>query len=75
MTGESRGFSRVVAGSLGFVSIYDGELREPPMLPKRSPVSIRVAMGSVDCFRVTAGQSGINSRRRVNLKVFLKLRQ
>ena len=75
MTGESRGFSRVVAGSLGFVSIYDGELREPPMLPKRSPVSIRVAMGSVDGFRVTAGQSGINSRRRVNLKVFLKLRQ
>ena len=75
MMGESHGFSRAAAQRVGFLSSYDEELREPPMLPKRSPVSIRVAMGSVDCFRVTAGQSGLNSRRRVNLKVFLKLRQ
>ena len=75
MTGESRDFSRVVAGSLGFVSIYDGELREPPVLPKRSPVSIRVARGAGDCSRVTAGESGLNSQRRGNLKVLVELRQ
>ena len=71
MMGESRGFSRVAGGSLGFLSSYNGELRESPVLPQRSPVSIPVAMGSVDCFRVTAGESGLNSCRRVNLKIFL----
>ena len=75
MMGESRGFSRVAAGSLGFLSSYNGELREPPVLPQRSPVSIPVEMGSVDCFGVMAGESGLNSCRRVNLKVFLELRQ
>ena len=75
MMGESRGFSRVAAGSLGFLSSYNGELREPPVFPQRSPVSIPVEMGSVDCFRVMAGESGLNSCRRVNLKVFLELRQ
>ena len=29
MTGESRGFSRPVARRVGFLSSYDGELREP----------------------------------------------
>ena len=40
MIEESRGFSRVLAGSLGFLSSYNWELREPPVLPQRSPVSI-----------------------------------
>ena len=40
ITGDSRGFSRVVAGSLGFLLSYDGELREPLVLPQESPVSI-----------------------------------
>ena len=40
-------FSRVVAGSLAFLSSYDGELREPLVLSQGSPVSIRVARGSV----------------------------
>ena len=46
MPGESRGFSRVAAGSVGFLSNSDGELRERLVLPQRSPVSIRVAGGS-----------------------------
>ena len=75
MIEESRGFSRVLAGSLGFLSSYNWELREPPMLPQRSPVSIPIAMGTWDSSRVTVGESGLNSRRRVNLKVFLELWQ
>ena len=46
MTGESHVFSRVAVGSLGFLSIYDWELREPLVLPQGSPVFIRVARGS-----------------------------
>ena len=46
MTRESRGFSRVAAGSVGFLSSYNGELREPLVLPQGSPVSIRVVRGS-----------------------------
>ena len=42
MTGEPRGFSRVVAGFLS----YDGDLREPPMLAQGTPISIRGAGGS-----------------------------
>ena len=45
MTGESHGFSQVEAGSLGFLSSYDGELREPLVLPQGSQVSIQIAMG------------------------------
>ena len=43
MTEESRVFSRAAAGSLGFLTSYDGKLRDPPVLPK-SPVSIRVVL-------------------------------
>ena len=46
VTGESPGFFRVVAGGLGFLSRYHGELREPLVLPRGSQVSIRVARGS-----------------------------
>ena len=46
MPGESRGFSQVAAGSVGFLLNSDGELRERLVLPQRSPVSIRVAGGS-----------------------------
>ena len=75
MTEKSCGFSRVAVVSLGFLSSYDGELREPPVFPQRSPVSIPIAMGTWDSSRVTVGESGLNSRRRVNLKVFLELWQ
>lgn len=42
----SRGFSRVVVGSLGFLSSCDGDLRDPLMLPPRSRVSSCVARGT-----------------------------
>ena len=42
MRGEPRDISRVLAG---FWS-YDGELREPLVLPQGSPISIRVVRGS-----------------------------
>ena len=40
--GEPRVFSRGIAG----FSSYDRELREPFILPQRSPIFIRVARGS-----------------------------
>ena len=46
MTGESHGFSRAETCRVGFLSSYDGELREPLMWPQGSPVSIRVVKGS-----------------------------
>ena len=46
MPGESRGFSRVAAGSVGFLSNSDGELRERLVLPQGSPVSSGIARGS-----------------------------
>ena len=45
LRGESPGFSRVVAGNLGFLSSYIGDLRDPLVLPQESPVSIPVAKG------------------------------
>ena len=46
MTGESHGFFQAVARRVGFLSSYDGELREPLVWPQGSSVSIRVARGS-----------------------------
>ena len=40
MMGESRGFSRAAMQRMGFLSSYDGELREPLVWPQGSPVSI-----------------------------------
>ena len=40
LRGESPGFSRVEAGNLGFLSSYDGELRDPLVWPQESPVSM-----------------------------------
>ena len=49
---ESLGFFRVAAGSLGFLSSCNGDLREPLMLPQ----------GSQDSFRVLRGSAGLLSR-------------
>ena len=43
MTGKPRGFFRVAAG----FSSYDGELRMSLVLAQGSPISMRVATGSV----------------------------
>ena len=40
-------FSRVAAGSLAFLSSYEGELREPLVLSQGSPVCSQVVRGSV----------------------------
>ena len=45
LMGESPGFSRVQAGSLGFLSSCDGDLTDPLVLPQESQVSVRVARG------------------------------
>ena len=45
LRGESSGFSRVAAGNLRFLSSYDGDLRDPLVLPQESPVFMRVARG------------------------------
>ena len=47
MTGELCGFFQAGALSVGFLSNYDGELREPLLWPQESFVSIRVVRGSV----------------------------
>ena len=43
---ESCGFSRGLAGSLGFHSSCDGDLRVPLLLPQGSQVSFRVVTGT-----------------------------
>ena len=45
LRGESPGFSQILAGNLGFLSSYDGDLRDPLVWPQESPVSMRVARG------------------------------
>ena len=75
LTGESPGLSRVAAGGLGFLCRYHRELREPLVLPQGSQVSIQVARPAQECSRVMAGESGLNSHGKGNLKVFLELRQ
>ena len=47
MTGKSQGFSRAAAQCVGFLSSYNGELRELLLWPQGSPVSIRVVSGRV----------------------------
>ena len=41
LRGESPGFSRVAAANLGFLSSYDGDLRDPLVGQQESPVSMR----------------------------------
>ena len=45
LRGESRGFSRIASGRLGFLSSCDGDLRDLFVLPQESQVSVRVARG------------------------------
>ena len=45
LKGESPGFSQVAAANLGFLSSYDGDLRQTLVWPQESPVSMRVVRG------------------------------
>ena len=44
LRGESPGFSRVAAANLGFLSSYDGDLRNPLLGTQESPVSMRIVI-------------------------------
>ena len=55
MTGESRGFSRVAVGGLGFLSRYHREVREPLVLPQGSQVSIRLVRVSASALESRQG--------------------
>ena len=46
LRGESRGVSRVVEGSFGFLSSCDWDHREPLMLPQGSQASFHVVRGT-----------------------------
>ena len=61
---ESPGFSRVVAGNLGFLSSSNGDLRDTLVLPQEIQVSMRFARGL----------SKYHSRRCRGLCPHLKLR-
>ena len=50
LTGESSDFSRVVAGSLVFLSSCDGELSESFVLPQESQISFQVVSRSMLLF-------------------------
>ena len=55
LRGESPDFSQVVAGNLGFLLSYDGDLRDSLVLPQESQVSMLVRGFSVflsSCCRV-----------------------
>ena len=43
--GESPGVSRDAAANLGFLSIYNGDIRDLLLLPQESPVSMRFVRG------------------------------
>ena len=45
LRGESPCFSRVAAANLGFLSSYNGDLRDLLVGPQESPVAMRVARG------------------------------
>ena len=75
LRGESRGFSRVVAGSFGFLSTCDGALRETLLLTQRSQDSFELRGEVQDCSRVTARESGHILCLRGNAMVFHELQQ
>ena len=49
LRGESPGFARVAAGNLGFLCSYDGDLRDPLVLPQERRVSMRIARHPLGC--------------------------
>ena len=53
--GESRGFSQAVAQRVGYLSSYDGELRDPLVLPQGRQSPFKLRGGAGDFSRVTAG--------------------
>ena len=58
---ESRGFSRVRVGSLGFLLSCDGDLREPLVLAQGIQASFRVARGKSISSCIALGELGLIS--------------
>ena len=71
--GKSYGFSQVAAGSLGFLYISEGELREPHVLPQEVRPPFKLRGGARACSRVIAWEIGLILPRGVYLVLFLKL--
>ena len=82
---EKRASSCIEGGISWFVSSCGWRLEIPLQVPRRTQGASRVASGKSslhstcegerECSGVTAGESGLNSLGRGNLKVFLELRQ
>ena len=60
---------------MGFLSSYEGELRELLMWPQGSPVSIRVARGSEALLSSHGRGIGPQDALRGNLEFFLEMWQ
>ena len=75
MTGESRGFSLTAVQCVRFLLSYQRELREPLVWPQGSPVSIRVARGSVALLSSHGRGIGPHDALKGDLELFLELRQ
>ena len=67
--------SRVEMGSLGFLCRYHREIREPLVFPQKVKSPFKLLGRVRECSGFTAGESGLNSHGKGNLKVFLELRQ
>ena len=57
--GESHGVPLVAAGSIEFLSSWDGDFREPLMLPQGRQASIHIARGTLELL--------LSHRRRLGL--------
>ena len=75
MTEELWDFFGAGARRVGFPSSYERELREPLVWPQGSPVSIRVARGSVALLSSHGRRIGPHDALKGDLELFLELRQ
>ena len=75
LMGESRGLSRVVVGGLGFLCNTTGRSGSLLCCLREVKSQFELRVRAQECSGFTAGESGLNSHGKGNLKVFLKLRQ
>ena len=68
---EFRGVSRHAAGSFGFLSSCDGDLRELPMLTQESQASFQVVMGQLRILLESLQGNRASSRVKAGNSVFL----
>ena len=73
--GESLFFPQVVAGNMGFISSYDGDLRDMLVWPQESPVSLPSLPGPLSSTGAVAKTSGFFSSADMDLGVPLEFPQ